>query len=146
MGRKFFWVQKNLPPKWIMPEIFLGQKNLGRKFGLAKLYFGLIRFVCVMLLVTAKLNNNNTESYGRERGWLSWSPVLHTNMNLNISKHIRNSKKVIDLMRSMIRLNWTMFLMLLLYMKMYRSKHTRNGKKVVELMWSMTWLSMNKEE
>ena len=30
---------------------------------------------------------------------------MHTNMNLNISKHIRNSKKVIDLMRSMIRLN-----------------------------------------
>ena len=34
---------------------------MGRKFGLAKYYFGLLRFVCVMLLVTAKLNNNNTE-------------------------------------------------------------------------------------
>jgi len=44
-----------------MSEIFLGQKILGRKFGLAKFYFGLLRFVCVMLLVTAKLNNNNTE-------------------------------------------------------------------------------------
>ena len=45
LDRKFFWVKK----------------NLGRKFGLAKFYFGLLRFVCVMLLVTAKLNNNNTE-------------------------------------------------------------------------------------
>ena len=44
-GRKFFWVKK----------------KLGRKFALAKFYFGLVRFVCVMLLVTAKLNNNNTE-------------------------------------------------------------------------------------
>ena len=34
---------------------------MGRKFGLAKFYFGLIRFVCDLLLVTAKLNNNNTE-------------------------------------------------------------------------------------
>ena len=34
---------------------------MGRKFGLAKFHFGLIRFVCVMLLVAAKLNNNNTE-------------------------------------------------------------------------------------
>ena len=45
LGRKFFGVKK----------------KLGRKFGLAKFYFGLMRFVCVMLLVTAKLNNNNTE-------------------------------------------------------------------------------------
>ena len=44
-----------------MSEIFLGQKNLGRKFGLAKFYFGLIRFVCVVLLTTFELNNNNTE-------------------------------------------------------------------------------------
>ena len=34
---------------------------MGRKLGLATFYFGLIRFVCVYLLVTAKLNNNNTE-------------------------------------------------------------------------------------
>ena len=40
---------------------FSCQKKLGRKFGLAKFYFGLIRFVCDLLLVTAKLNNNNTE-------------------------------------------------------------------------------------
>ena len=39
---------------------------MGWKFGLVKLYFGL-RFVCVMLLVTAKLNNNNTEFSG---GWV----------------------------------------------------------------------------
>ena len=44
MGRKFYRV-----------------KNLGLKFGLAKFYFGLIRFVCDLLLITAKLNNNNTE-------------------------------------------------------------------------------------
>ena len=28
---------------------------------MAKFYFGLIRFVCVMLLLPADLNNNNTE-------------------------------------------------------------------------------------
>ena len=38
-----------------------GKQNLGRKFGLAKFYFVLVRFVCVMLLITAKSNNNNTE-------------------------------------------------------------------------------------
>ena len=56
-------------------EIFGGQQNLGRKFGLAKFYFGLRRFVCVMLLVTAKLNNNNTEFH-----WWWWWVVggLHT--------------------------------------------------------------------
>ena len=40
---------------------------LGRKFILAKIYFGLVRFVCVMLLITADLNNNNTEFVG---GWV----------------------------------------------------------------------------
>ena len=39
----------------------MGQKNLGRKFVLTKFYFGLIRFFCVVLLLTADLNNNNTE-------------------------------------------------------------------------------------
>ena len=43
----------------------VAQKNLGRIFGLAKFYFGLLRFVCVMLLVTAKLNNNNTEFHSQ---------------------------------------------------------------------------------
>ena len=28
---------------------------------MAEFYFGLIRFVCDLLLITAKLNNNNTE-------------------------------------------------------------------------------------
>ena len=55
-GSEFFLVKKNLGRKF-----FWVKKNLGRKFGLAKFYFGLIRFVCVMLLITAKLNNNNTE-------------------------------------------------------------------------------------
>ena len=43
---------------------------MGRKFGLAKFYFGLIRFVCDLLMVTAKLNNNNTEFVvGGGGGW-----------------------------------------------------------------------------
>ena len=42
---------------------------------MAKFYFGLLRFVCVMLLVTAKLNNNNTEFHwwwvgGGGGGWV----------------------------------------------------------------------------
>ena len=44
--------------------MLLGKKNLGRKFVLAKFYFGLIRFDCVMLTITSKLNNNNTEFGG----------------------------------------------------------------------------------
>ena len=55
MGRKFYRVKK------IWVGNFIGLKNLGRKFGLAKFYFGLVRFVCDLLLITAKLNNNNTE-------------------------------------------------------------------------------------
>ena len=39
----------------------MGKKKMGRIFGLAKFYVGLIRFVCVVLLINAKLNNNNTE-------------------------------------------------------------------------------------
>ena len=39
------------------------------EFGLAKFYFGLIRFVCDLLLITAKLNNNNTELFGG--GWVT---------------------------------------------------------------------------
>ena len=58
---KNIWVGNLFGSKKFGSEIFLGQKNLGRKFGLAKFYFALIRFVCVMLLITAKLNNNNTE-------------------------------------------------------------------------------------
>ena len=85
-GQKFFWVQK------FGSEFFLGKKNwvenfivlkkiwvgnciglkkLGRKFGLANFYFGLIRFVCVVLLVTAKLNNNNTEFDVGGGGWVT---------------------------------------------------------------------------
>ena len=48
---------------------------MGRKFVLAKFYFGLIRFVRVMLLVTAKLNNNNTE-------FLWWVVVGYNSNNL----------------------------------------------------------------
>ena len=66
LGLKFFWVKKNFVgtffgSKKCWSEIFWGHKNLGRKFVLAKFHFGLIRFVCVVLLTTAKLNNNNTE-------------------------------------------------------------------------------------
>ena len=82
LGRKFFWVGNLFGSKkfgsemfWVKKigsDIFLGQKNKGRnfvwvkqnlvrKFGLAKFNFALIRFVCVMLLITVKLNNNNTE-------------------------------------------------------------------------------------
>ena len=43
---------------------------MGRKFGLAKFYFGLIRSVCDLLLINAKLNNNNTE--------FLWVGGLHT--------------------------------------------------------------------
>ena len=46
------------------------KKNFGRKFGLAKFCFGLIKFVCVMLLITAKLNNNNTEFLWVVGGWV----------------------------------------------------------------------------
>ena len=72
MGQKKNLVRIFLGSTHFGSEIFLGRKNWGRnflwvnknwgrKFGLAKFYFGLIRFVCVMLLVTAKLNYNNTE-------------------------------------------------------------------------------------
>ena len=50
LGRKLFWVKK------IWVGFFLGQKSV-----LAKFYLGLIRFVCVILLLPADLNNNNTE-------------------------------------------------------------------------------------
>ena len=61
MGQNCFWVKRNVGRIFfgsnkIGSEIFLGQKNVGFKF-----YFGLIRFVCVVLLTTAELNNNNTE-------------------------------------------------------------------------------------
>ena len=65
LGRKFYRVKKNCVgdfiglKKWVWN--FIGLKKLGRKFGLAKFYFGLIRSVCDLLLITAKLNNNNTE-------------------------------------------------------------------------------------
>ena len=51
-----FFVKKKLGKK--SPRV---KKELGQKFGLTKFYFGLIRFVCDLLLITAKLNNNNTE-------------------------------------------------------------------------------------
>ena len=54
------WVKNNWVKKF-GSNFFLREQKLGRKFVLAKLYFGLIRFVCVMLLLTADLNNNNTE-------------------------------------------------------------------------------------
>ena len=66
MGQKKFWAKKKVG-------------NLGRKFGLAKFYFGLLRFVCVMFLVTAKLNNNNTEFSG---GWVvvvGKTPIMWSN-------------------------------------------------------------------
>ena len=61
VGQNCFWVKKNVGRIFfgsnkIGSEIFLGHKNVGFKF-----YFGLIRFVCVVLLTTAELNNNNTE-------------------------------------------------------------------------------------
>ena len=66
LGRKFDRVRKNVgrnfyrvKKSWVGD--FIGLTNLGRKFGLAKFYFGLIRFVCDLLMITAKLNNNNTE-------------------------------------------------------------------------------------
>ena len=44
------------------PPLYLSPKNPKQKtFGLAKFYFGLVRFVCDLLLITAKLNNKNTE-------------------------------------------------------------------------------------
>ena len=63
MGRKFYRVKK----------------ELGLKFGLAKFYFGLIRFVCVMLLVTAKLNNNNTEFHWVCGGGGGLEPIIESN-------------------------------------------------------------------
>ena len=42
-------------------KLFKGEFWVGNFGWLKKFYFGLIRFVCVMLLTTAKLNNNNTE-------------------------------------------------------------------------------------
>ena len=60
---------------------------MGRKFFsstnldvLAKLYFGLIRSVCVMLLVTDKLNNNNTEFVWWVGGGLE--PIMWSNQLL----------------------------------------------------------------
>ena len=48
------------------------------KFVLTKFYFGLIRFVCVYLLVTAKLNNNNTEFV-----WVGgFQPIMWSNQLL----------------------------------------------------------------
>ena len=71
-GSKLFWGQKNVGRKF-----FCVKKDLGRKFGLAKFYFGLLRFVCVMLLVTAKLNNNNTEFHWVCGGGLE--PIIESN-------------------------------------------------------------------
>ena len=65
-------VQKNLGRKfWV--GIFFGQKIVGRKFVLAKFYLVLMRFVCDLLLITAKLNNNNTEFV-----WVVVGGGLHT--------------------------------------------------------------------
>ena len=96
---KNIWVGNLFGSKKCGSEIFLGQKNLGRKFGLAKFYFALLRFVCVMLLITAKLNNNNTEFHWVVVGqythnlvkptftwlWLSW--VLTTANHLDPKKY-----------------------------------------------------------
>ena len=69
-GLEFFFGKKNLGRKlcWLKKKLGLNffwvnkcPKCLGRIFCLAKFYFVLVRFVCVMLLITAKLNNNNTE-------------------------------------------------------------------------------------
>ena len=60
--------------------MFWSQKILGRKFVLAKFYFGLIRYVFVMLLITANLNNNNTEFHwvvvGGGGGWVNIHNVV----------------------------------------------------------------------
>ena len=58
-GKKKFESKKNVGQKKCR-KFFWVKKKLGRKFGLAKFYFGLLRFVCDLLLITAKLNNNNT--------------------------------------------------------------------------------------
>ena len=50
MGQKFCRVKK----KWVGNVIGL------KEFG-SEIWFGLIRFVCDLLLITAKLNNNNAE-------------------------------------------------------------------------------------
>ena len=72
VGSKKIWVGNFFGSKKIWVENFFGSK----KFGLAKFHFGLIGFVCVMLLITAKLNNNNTEFHW----WWWWWVVggLHT--------------------------------------------------------------------
>ena len=61
----------------------LTEKNIlgltdNNKFVLAKFYFGLIRFVCVYLLVTAKLNNNNTE-FVWWWWWVGYIPIIESN-------------------------------------------------------------------
>ena len=66
LGRNFFGVNKNVGRKFFrVKKMSVGNSFGSTKFGsdicLAKLYFGLIRFVCVILLFTAELNNNNTE-------------------------------------------------------------------------------------
>ena len=61
MGKNFFWSEIFLGQKDVGRKFFWVKRNWGRNFGLAKFYSGPLRFVCVMLLVTAKLNNNNTE-------------------------------------------------------------------------------------
>ena len=66
IGQKLYWVKKKMGQKFYRVKTiwvgnFIGLKKLGRKFGLAKFLFGLIRFVGDLLLITSKLNINNTE-------------------------------------------------------------------------------------
>ena len=67
-GPIFFWVGYIFGSKKIGSKKIWVKKKLGRKFGLAKFYFGLMRFILlfVMLLITTKLNNNNMSLCG---GW-----------------------------------------------------------------------------
>ena len=69
LGSEFVWPKNN----WV--RICLGKKNLGQKFGLAKFYFGLIRFVCDLLLDYCKVKQQQHRvSVVGGGGWVDQNP------------------------------------------------------------------------
>ena len=69
LGVKKNWVGNYFGSKKCGSEIFLGQKNVGRNFFWSEICFVLIIFFCVMLLLPADLNNNNTD-FDLVGGWV----------------------------------------------------------------------------
>ena len=98
------WLGNYIGLKKLGRRFYRVKINLGRKFGLAKFYFGLIRFVCDLLLDTAKLNNNNTEFVWWVVGynthnlvkptstwlWLSWVLTIFAKYILRLRYHSTN--------------------------------------------------------